>query len=100
MDATTQTQTQADQIAARYQDDGQVFRDAEGIELTEALRKAGASVDRRDGSGDVVRYTLPDRSVITVAGDAWDLGYADCYCWQGAGHDKCSAEADDAGEAL
>ncbi len=30
-----------------------------------------------------MRFTFADDSCLTVAGDAWDYGYPDCWCWAG-----------------
>jgi hypothetical protein len=60
-----------------------------GEHLQAALREHSDDVIA-DGF-DKVRYRVGDLWV-TVAGDAWDYGYATCYCWQGAGHsDDCEA---------
>lgn len=40
------------------------------------------------------RYTFVDGSVLTTSGGCWDLGYPECFCWQGVGHtDDCTANA-------
>jgi hypothetical protein len=73
--------TQADTIAARYGNDGREWIDANGVELEECLVSLGARCEWRDGHGtDVRRYTLADGSAILLAGDCWDVGYADCWC--------------------
>ena len=79
--------TTAQQIAARYRNDGQVWRDDSGVELDHACRAAGAAVEYRDGHGtDTYRYDFADGSCITVAGPAWDFGYPICYCCHEEGH--------------
>jgi hypothetical protein len=89
------------QIADALDNDGQQWRtrptdDSEPETFNELIdRHGGASVSWRDGwqTGDVCSHTFADGSVITVAGDAWDLGFPTCYCWQGAGHDdRCDAD--------
>ncbi len=86
--------TMAEQISARYDDDGQCWTDAQGIHLEAALRDAFARAELRPGTTDVTRWTLGDGSVITTAGDGWDYGYPDCWCWRGAGHaEHCTARA-------
>jgi hypothetical protein len=83
--------TIAEQIAEKLGGDGQVFRayvtDDTYQTLDSLSSDAGARCDWRDGfATDVYRYTYPDGSIITVAGDAWDFGYPDCFCWPEAGH--------------
>ena len=77
-----------------FDNDGQVFETVDGIELEEVCCEY-TRPDYRDGVGtDVIRWTFADDSVITVAGDGWDYGYVDCYCWRGAGHsDECDGVA-------
>lgn len=94
-----QLATQAERVSALYNNDGQVWeaRAAGQIEdvavepgqnMGDVLVMLNALAEWRDGyrTGDTVRYTLPDGSVITESGGAWDYGYPDCFCWQGAGH--------------
>lgn len=90
MFTTSQLETLAAQIAARLGDDGQNFEAEDGRRLDDIARAAGANEERE---AEFIRYTFRDGSAITVqAGVAWDLGYADCYCWQGAGHSsECEA---------
>lgn len=87
--------TTAEKIALEVAGENPSFSGEEFDDLDAALRAAGATVDKRgDFYGDPIRYALPDGSALTMAGDGWDLGYADCYCWQGAGHkDDCAARA-------
>jgi hypothetical protein len=75
----------AEQMADRFNDDGECFEDANGTNLSTACRDAGA-VSEHPGD-DVHRYTFPDDSAIIAAGGVWDIGYVDCFCWQGMGHD-------------
>jgi hypothetical protein len=90
---TTTAETAA-QISAILGDDGQCWRAPDGETTLDTLcRDRGARVDR---DGDRTRYTFEDRSVILDDGGGWDLGYTDCYCWQGAGHsDDCDTATDD-----
>lgn len=80
--------TIAETIATQFDNDGQCF-EARGAEL-ETMCKAHCS--HLDRHGDATRYVFADGSVILIAGDGWDLGFRDCWCWNGAGHDKCTAE--------
>jgi hypothetical protein len=52
----------------------------------------GASVAWRDGvrTGDVYSLAFSDGSVITVAGDAWGLGFPGCFCWAGCPDPACT----------
>ena len=91
------TTTAAEQISILLHDDGQTYVDDDGRELDQICRDAGAEVEYSDcdsihsrTSQTRIRYTLSDGSVILDAGDAWDLGYHDCWCWRGEGHnDEC-----------
>lgn len=86
--------TTAEQISALLRDDGQVWEAADGRSFDELIAEHGGTSAWRDGfqTGDVVRHTFPDGSVITVAGDGWDFGYPECFCWQGAGHtEECDS---------
>ena len=83
------TKTTAEKISEKFSNDGQCFTNAAGEELDDVC-EAHTRPDYRDGYGtDTYRYTFDDGSVITIAGDGWDLGYPGCYCWQGVGHDDC-----------
>jgi hypothetical protein len=83
--------TTAQKISRRFNNDGRCFKDCDGYYLTEILEDTSVREDWRDGyrTGDTVRYTFMDDSVITVAGDAWDLGYPSCYCWQSCPNEDC-----------
>lgn len=87
--------TTAQKISAMFYNDGQRFKTKYGKSLFAACRERGTWPDT---DGDAERWAFPDGSVITIAGEGWDLGYPDCFCWRGAGHaDDCRAEnmADD-----
>jgi len=86
--------TTAQKISAQFDDDGSRFgatNDDGETEFELACEAAGGRrTDAHDSNGR--RWQFADDSVITICGPAWDLGYADCYCWQGVGHsEKCSA---------
>ena len=84
--------TTAQQIADALDNDGQQWRtrptdDSEPVTFNELIeQRGGSSISWRDGwrTGDVRSHTFADGSVITVAGDAWDLGFPDCFCWAGS----------------
>ena len=88
----------AHQIAAALDNDGQQFRtrptdDGEPLTFRDLVEQhGGASIDWRDGwrTGDVRRHTFGDGSIITVAGDGWDFGFATCFCWAGCTTDDCT----------
>jgi len=83
----------AAQISHLFDDDGQHFTADNGIELSKICADfAGVQGTTRD-SEHGERYVFPDDSVITIAGAGWDLGYPDCWCWQGTGHIECGAAA-------
>ena len=85
---TTTSKTIADQISALLHDDGQRWTSDSGETLAELCAKRGP---RHITRADDERWVFEDGSVITACGGGWDLGYADCWCWQGAGHsDECS----------
>jgi hypothetical protein len=68
--------TQAQQIATRYDDDGQVWRRKDGRRrLYDDLNSACAVwyIHRFHGS-DAVRWELPDGSAIVTTSGGWDLG--------------------------
>lgn len=93
------TKTIAERISRRF-DDGQRWRDANGTSLEDACTEANGRLDRSD-EDDKDRYTFPDGSVLTLCDGGWDLGYPDCFCWQGGGHgDDCPACCDNCGADL
>lgn len=92
------TPTIAEQISALLDDDGQRWTARDGRDFDQLVADhGGATTEWRDGwhTGDTYRLVFRDGSIITVAGDAWDFGFADCWCWEGAGHnDDCTATED------
>jgi hypothetical protein len=90
--------TQAQQIAAMYDHDGQrwyIDEGEDGVDIIETYiedmcKRHGAR--RCPGGADVTRWDFADGSCLTMAGGGWDFGYRDCFCWQGVGHtDQCTA---------
>jgi hypothetical protein len=81
------SQTTAQQIAHRYDDDGQRWTDSDGIDLHDALEAAGGRTSQRDEFAQ--RWRFPDGSAIITTDGAWDLGIPgtdtddrrDCVCW-------------------
>jgi len=88
------TKTEAERISDMF-DDGQSFETPDGEDLTAICGKA-ALTSTIEGH-DRQRFVFSDGSAITVAGNAWDLGYGDCWCWQGIGHDGNCLRMDDGG---
>ena len=92
--------TISQQIAGALNNDGQQWKtrptdDSDPLTFRDLVEQhCGASIDWRDGwqTGDVRRYTFSDDSVITVAGDGWDLGFTGCYCWQECPDDDCGED--------
>ncbi len=79
--------TIAKQISKELDNDGQKFETDDGRTLDYLCWMQHT---RCYGQGiDVYRYVFPDGSVITVCGDAWDFGYAGCFCFQSVGHEAC-----------
>jgi len=85
--------TTAEKIAEQLSNDGQIFETADGASLDDLCRAANGRQEWRDGyrTGDHYKWIFGDSSVIMVCCGCWDLGYVDCWCWDGEGHtDKCS----------
>jgi hypothetical protein len=83
--------TSAEAIARQLDGDGTRWTCDLGW-LDDLVRMFGGTVQPRPDRGDVWRAIFPDGSVITASGGAWDLGYPECWCWQGNGHESCSAD--------
>lgn len=79
--------TQAQEISARFHDDGQCWVDDAENDLDDFCERYALAIHDRDGDGgSVTRYHFSDGSAIVVAGDAWDLGITgedrgSCTCW-------------------
>jgi hypothetical protein len=88
----TTTHTTADAIAAALGNDGLCWATPSGVTLDQLIDQHNGALTWRDGwhTGDTVRADFRDGSSITMAGDAWDIGYPECFCWAGVGHgDDC-----------
>jgi hypothetical protein len=93
MHAAQAGHTIAEKISAALGHDGMRWRTSDGAEFDDLVESfGGASVDVDPERPDVAQYTFLDWSVITAAGDAWDFGYADCWCWQGCPSDDCDSD--------
>jgi len=87
--------TAAEAIARQLDDDGTRWRTEDGYTIDDLVRAFGGTVQHRSGrSSDEWRAIFPDGSVITASGGAWDLGFPECWCWQGNGHENCTAGED------
>lgn len=92
----------ADQIAARFGNDGQRFEDAKGSTIADtcdnacvAYGKARSAwngetreyeyveVPRGESAYDAMRYEFEDGSAIVIAGDGWDVEGARHFSWAG-----------------
>ena len=77
--------TTAEKIAKQFDNDGTVWHDAHGSHLQAVCALYDGKVSIFD-KGSISRHVFDDGSAITISGDAWDLGYRECNCWQGIGH--------------
>jgi hypothetical protein len=85
--------TSAEDIARQMGHDGTRWRTDDGRTLDGLVQTFGGTVQHRPGrSSDEWRAIFPDGSAITASGGAWDIGYPECWCWQGNGHESCSAD--------
>jgi hypothetical protein len=92
--------TIAEKIAERFGNDGERWEDEKGENIAEVCAQIcdmNAGVHQWKCTYvpgitvcDSYRFVFDDGSVITMHGGAWDLGYRQCWCWEGAGHgDDC-----------
>ncbi len=87
--------TAADAVARLLGHDGTRWRTEDGRTLDDLVQEYDGMAENRDW-----RYSpdwkavFPDGSVITACGGAWDIGFPECWCWQGNGHENCSAGED------
>jgi hypothetical protein len=85
----TVTPTAAELISAALGHDGTRWATPDGVTLDDLIDLHGGRIDV---SYDCWRAVFADGSAITVSGGAaWDIGYADCWCWAGHGHENCTA---------
>ena len=73
--------TDAQNLSARYDDDGQKWTDADGVDLVDALDALVDNFDARKyqrAAGDL--YRLADGSWLVVMGGCWDVLDADGRC--------------------
>lgn len=83
--------TSAEHIA-RLLDYGTCWTADDGRTMDDLVRQFRGTIQHRPGrSSDEWRATFPDGSAITASGGAWDIGYPECWCWQGNGHEHCAA---------
>ena len=84
--------TIAQLISDQFGNDGQRWIDDAGIELAVVCEQAGGEADQ-NWDRELTRYTFQDGSAITIESGGWDLGYAECFCRVGEGHDTDMCEA-------
>src|SRR5262245_33891980 len=89
--------TTAEKIAERLGNDGLNMETKVGTALDELAREERARIEKgEEHNYGSRRYTFPDGSVITTSGgNAWGLGYRDCWCWQGRGNEHQEGCAQD-----
>ena len=96
--------TMAQQLAARLNNDGQCWIDADGCDFEEIAVELGVTVEYAQRTGeyndagemiytagsrsshiadDLVRYAFPDGSAIIASGDAWDFEGKTPFSWAG-----------------
>jgi hypothetical protein len=81
--------SQAEQIAEQLCMDGQVWETKTNQSLDDLCEAAhGVKTYKNCWGSDSYKYKFRDGSVITCHGAGWDLGYLDCWCWAGFGHDE------------
>jgi len=86
--------TTAQKIAAQFDNDGQVF-EKNGLYISDVCESQANDEEWEHGyrTGDTVKYTFSDGSIIIIAGDCWDCGYKNCFCLRTSGHDdQCDSE--------
>lgn len=87
--------TIAETIAEQLGDNGMTWQDTSGNTLDRLAAEAGGELHRHPTRNDVCRWTFPDGSAITEAGEAWDFGFPACWCWVGAPYEAHPAPAGD-----
>jgi hypothetical protein len=84
--------TIAEQIAARFGDDGQQWEDADGVALWDACKAAGGSADQF-WELEATRYEFDDGSALVLTPGGWDIGMPGtdrrCICWPSVGVGGC-----------
>lgn len=87
--------TTAEKVALRFKNDGTCFEDDEETRLEDYCEKLGGEHVKNYNKTLECKYVFDDGSVIVVSGDCWDLGYKDCFCMRGVGHQEdCTGEED------
>jgi len=89
----TVTPTAAELIAAALDNDGQRWITSDGVIMDDLIDLHDGRIECQPNTGcNSWRAVFADGSAITVSGGAaWDIGYAGCWCWQGNGHENCTA---------
>jgi hypothetical protein len=85
--------TAADAVARELGHDGTRWRTDDGRTLDDLVQEYDGMVENRDWRHSPGwKAVFPDGSVITACGGAWDLGFPECWCLQGNGHEDCTAD--------
>ena len=89
----TVTPTAAELIAAALGHDGQRWETPDGLTLDELIDLLGGRIEHHPEfpAVELYRAVFADSSALTVGIGGWDIGYASCWCWQGNGHENCTA---------
>ncbi len=89
----TVTPTAAELIAAALGHDGTTWATPDGVVLDDLIDLHGGVIAHHPEAPDVELYraVFADGSALLVGVGAWDIGYATCWCWQGNGHENCTA---------
>jgi hypothetical protein len=79
--------TTAQKIAAMFNDDGQVFDNADGesfVDVCENEKDRWFDSCRGEKDQDwqrcMTKYIFADQSVLVMTDDCWDYGFLDCWC--------------------
>jgi hypothetical protein len=83
----TEKLTIASRIANEYGNGQQWHNNGQHIE--EACRERTLGIHGGETwQGETVRFHFTDNSAITIAEGGWDIGYPNCFCWEGVGHNN------------
>jgi hypothetical protein len=81
--------TTAENIAARFNNDGQIF-EIGGVQIIDVCRDT-STAHRVNRAGDSERFEFSDGSAIVISGGGWSIGFsapATCHCWSDAHYGK------------
>lgn len=96
--------TIAEQVSARFDNDGSQFLDKDGHALEDVVGELSILMVYGDGYAHVSdfcrRHHFLDGSVIVVWGDVWDVGFDGCWCGQTEGHKEHCSESQKASKII